>query len=184
MNYTLQLGPGESKPINAQGNFFAIVLAPSDVMVRTPGSEEVLYAQGDSYTLPPGEDFRRLEVRNPTASDAVVVVYAGTGRYEQRRQAVVEPRTVVQGHAGAVLAAGASVTLPGAISGRLIRRKAVTVSNEDPNLNLELQDAAGVPFATVFAGFPTIYPISEPVILKNNNPTPVSYKAGEIFWTT
>jgi hypothetical protein len=185
MNYTLQIAPGKTEPIEVEGDFFAVVSSPVDLLIREGGKEECLFGQGDSRTLPAGQIFKYLEVKNPTLNTVIVIMDAGSSRYEQRRQSVMEPKTRVRAYSGlnsATLPSNTQIELSGAPLGDEIRRKAVTASNDDANANLKLLDADGLPFATVYAGFPIIYPISEKVYLANKTNAPINYSAGEIFW--
>ncbi len=177
MNFTLYLRPGATEPINFEGDFFAIVQCASDVFVKLPGQTEVLYGQGDSFTLPAGQIFKRIEIRNPTAQPLVAVIYAGQGRYEQRRQAVIEPRTRVVGRSD-TLAGLSTLDLSPTLLAQDIRRKYVVVSNPDTSLKLELVDETGVRFQIIEPTTSAIVHVSERFGLKNPNGSPVQYSVG------
>lgn len=185
MNYTLFLGPGKIEPVNCGGaDFFAVVMSAGDLEIKMPGGEFTLFGQGDSYTLPPGEKFTRLEVRNPSASNsAKVILYAGLGRYEQRRQSVIEPDTEFISDPGTSLAAHTGVVFDGIVTGQRIRRKSIEISNLDAALSLQMRDQNANVGLTISAGHSITLPISKYVELYNPNGSAVSYAFSEIWWT-
>lgn len=184
MNYVLTLPPGKTEAINADGDFFRIVSAALDVEVRImPGNTRALYGQGDAETMPPGETFRRLEVRNPSAvSTLIVTVYAGFGRYAQQRQAVMEPRTEFDAWSGTQLAATSGETFAGVPAGTRLRRKAIQVTNEDASLLLQVRDEAGHVGLSIKGGDSITLPISEGVEIYNPNGSAVACRISEIWW--
>ena len=183
MNFDLTLAPGETKSINTQGNYFAVVFAPVDLMIRISGSEAALYSQGDSLELPAGQTFSRLEVRNPSATASVVVlIYAGVGRYVQRRQAVMEPPTEFNAWVGTQLNASDGQTFSGVPTGRRMRRKCIQVTNGDATLRLQLRDAAGNVGLEIFPETSITLPISETVEVFNPNGAAVACRVSEIWW--
>jgi hypothetical protein len=185
MNFKFSLTPGQTKGINlGEGDFFAVVLCPGDLEIKVPGGEFALFGQGDSYTLPPGQSFTRLEVRNPSASNGVqVLLFAGFGRYEQRRQSVIEPDTEFSSSATTSLAGHATLDFDGFPSGDRIRRKQIQISNLDASLPLQLIDQNGNVGLSIPGGHSITLPISKFVQLYNPNGSAVSFAFSEIWWT-
>lgn len=180
MRYDLQLAPGQTKPVNVVGDYFAVVFSPLPLDIRINGQEPDNYQQGDSMQLPPGETFKRLEVRNPSATrTATVVLYAGFGRYVQRRQMVLDVPSEIVGQASTSIAALSSVTLDGIASGNQIQRKAVIVSNMDPANSLLVRDSSGRTVCAVAAGFSITIPTSGAVTIANDTANPIVCYIGE-----
>lgn len=189
MNYDNTIAPGQTWAFNCKGDYFAVVFAPVDLIIRTFGSkaggDPDLYSQGDSMELPPGDSFTRVEVKNPSATaTATVLIYAGFGRYVQRRQAVVEPPTEFVGWAPGTLAATTGVTFTGLPAGNLFRRKCIQISNEDPNLDIYIRDSSNRVGLTVYARTSVTLPISQSVNVYNFNGVAVSVRISEIWWST
>lgn len=183
MNHTLDLGPGQKRFIDAEGDFFAVVQSAVDLEIGLVGREASLYSQGDTYTTAPGEKFRSIGVRNPSPATVRVIIFAGFGRYSQQRQSVLEPKTRVIGASGS-LAGLDSIDLDPAlfmINGD-IRRKCILVSNPDLSLKLELHDEDGNAFLVIEPETSITVPISERCLLVNPNGAAVQYKLGQVFW--
>ena len=181
MNYTLQLGPGRTEFIENTGDFFAVVMSPVDLLIRIPQEEECLYGQGDSRTLI-GQTYKYLQVRNPTANAVMVIIDAGTSRYEQRRQAVVDAPTEIVGSAKTSINHLEQVNFPGDPTGSRIRRRSITFSNEDPNARLRVMDAAGNFCSTIEPKSTQILFVSGVVKLYNNSGGAVSFSASEVWF--
>lgn len=184
--YDIQLRPGKTEILECTGNFFAIALSPIGVYVRIHGEEEIYFEQGDSRTLAAGTEFRYLTLRNPTAQTVTVRIYAGTGRYEQRRTAVIEPKRRVEGFTGTLPIAadpGSVIDLDDSLGDTDIRIKAYLVSNADPNNKLEVLDSAGVRFQIIQPDSSVVVQASEGLKLKNPNAAPVDYCYGKEIWT-
>jgi hypothetical protein len=181
---TIEIPPGKVVAINAEGRNFHVVFAPVDIQIKWPGGEFVTYQQGSGVdNLPDGETFKRLEVRNPTLGTILVQIWIGGPLYRDSRANSIEPRTEFAASAVASIAGGASVDLDGIPTGLRIRRKAVQVTNLDPNLNFQLRDAAGNVGLTVFAQTSITLPISEFVRIHNPNGAPQAISISEIWWT-
>jgi hypothetical protein len=183
MNYPLRLAPGKTEGIPVEGDFLCVTFSPCDIEISVDGRGKATYNQGDSRTLTGGRMFRRLEVRNPTAGTIDVIIFAGTDRYSQARQAILEPKTRVVGDSG-TLAGNTPLDLDPALVlvGGDIRRKAVTISNPDTTLKLELRDEANVAFDIIEPKDTKIFPISERFFLYNPNGSALQYSLGHIIW--
>jgi hypothetical protein len=183
MNYELEIKPGGIEPLNGEGDFFAIVSAPLDILVRYPGQSWMLFSQGDDHTLAPGRTFPRLEVRNPSTTATIrVILYAGFGRYGQRRIASLELRTEIDGWNGTQLGANAGQTFSGVPSGNRVRRKAIVVSNGNATQRLELRDSDGHRALIILPGDSVTLPVSETVTVFNPNGAPTECAISEIWW--
>lgn len=177
-----QLAPGAIHPIDAWGDFFLIVEANTEIEVSRSGAPFSPYAQGDGEQLAPGQEFSRLEVRNPTLSTAFVTLYAGYGRRVQSRQSIMEQPTEATGGGVQSLAAGASVSLLGVATGNHIRRKAVMVTNFDLANPLLICDAAGNAFSACLAGTAWVQNVATACSVKNASGTAVSCVVGEVWY--
>jgi hypothetical protein len=183
MNYPLRLPPGKTEGIPVEGDFFCVTFTPCDIEISVDGRGKATYNQGDARTLTGGRMFRRLEVRNPTAGTIDIIIFAGTDRYSQARQAILEPKTRVIGVSD-TLAGHTSLDLDPALYliGGDIRRKAVTVSNPNATLRLELHDEDDNGFDVIEPKDTKIFPISERCKLHNPNGDPLEFKLGHIIW--
>jgi hypothetical protein len=185
MNFNFDLAPGKTDGVNiGSADFFAVVFCPGDLEIKLPGGTFTLFGQGDSYTMPPGEFFTRLEVKNPSIVNTTrVVIYAGLGRYEQRRQSVIEPATEFSGSPTTSLAGGSGIAFDGITTGNRIRRKSINVSNLDPAAPLQLRDINGTVALIVPAGHSITLPVSQYIELYNPGGSAVSFAFNEIWWT-
>lgn len=184
MNYEITIAPGAVGTVNGAGDFFAVVSAAQDILIRIPGNEFTLFSQGDSLVMPAGEIFKRLEIRNPSATASmIVVIYAGFGRYSQQRVAMMEPRTEFVSWAGTQLDPATGQTFAGTPIDRRVRRKCVQVTNGDATLRLQVRDAAGNVGLEIFPETSVTLPISETVEIYNPNGAAVACRVSEIWWT-
>ena len=182
MNFTLNIPAGKTAPLNCgESDFFAVVLAGVDLQINVPGSEPALYAQGDSYEMPPGQVFRRLEIRNPSLADTVVIIFAGLGRYRQQRQALLDAPSRMEQVASAI-PAGGELILSGVASGDRIRRRSVVVSNPDTALDVLMCDDSGAPVNVVFPRSSAILQTSQPMRVKNPHGAAVAVYVSECWW--
>ena len=200
MNYTVHLEPGKTEAVSASGDYFAVVFAAQDIEIRLPGETPDVYAQGDSIEMPllidpsngafvldqagnpKRQQFRRLEIRNPHADAALdVVLYVGFGRYVQRRQQVLEPKTEAECQSGSVLANGTHALPPLLTNGR-IRRKEITISNGSPELRLYWRDRAAASGGFILPGYSVALPVSEYLELYNPAGAAVEFYATSIYW--
>lgn len=184
MQYTIAIAAGKTEPINcAESTFFAVVLSGLDLLIRIPGQEFQTYGQGDSMTLTEGRTFRRLEVKNTSLSDTVVVIYAGRDRYEQRRQSVIDAPSETAPVATEI-AGETTLVLPGTPSGKRIRRRSILVSNPDSALDLQIVDpVTGAVLDTVFFRTSAILNMSGPIGIRNPASTPITASVTEVWWT-
>jgi hypothetical protein len=183
----LILPPGKTDAFSAPGSdYFAIIFSPGTILIKVQGGDDGFteFEQGDAYTMPKGQTFDRLEVTNPSITATVTVdIYAGTGRYYQNRQSVIEPDTVLLGQPIASLGPAAFVELNGDTIGSQIRRKSFQVSNNDANLSLVVLDEDGNECLTIRAGHSITLPVSKYVkILNPDGAATVACNISEIFW--
>lgn len=170
--------------IESPGDTFFVVQSAVVLQIRWFGVDFAEYAQGQGEDLKPaGASFKRLEIRNPTATPQNVVIYAGFSRFLDQRFAVIEPKTVFAPWTGTQLAATTGQAFSGVASGRQIRRKSIQVTNLDANLRLQLRDAAGNVGLSIFPETSITLPISEFVEVYNQNGTPLACNISEIWWS-
>ncbi len=179
----ISIAAGAVQPINVEGRNFHVVFAPVDLEIKRAGGEFGIYPQGTgSEDMPNGETFRRLEVKNTSLGDIFVTIYIGGPQYRDSRSAIIEPKTRGVAHATVSLATVTGVTLTGIPSGNQVRRKAVTVTNLDPTLSLQIRDSAAGVLLTVFPETSITLPISEGVQIYNANGAAVALNISEIWW--
>lgn len=181
---TISLAPGAVKPVIGEARNFHVLYSPVDVEIKYPGGEFCAFPQGTGLaSFPNDATFRRLELRNPSLGTITVVLWLGGPVLTDSRSAVIEPKTIPVAQNISTLAASANLDLDGIPSGLLIRRKALQVTNLDPNLNLQVRDASGYVVLTVFPQTSITLPISEWVSVHNDNGSPVALNVSEIWWT-
>lgn len=183
----LILPPGKNDAFYCpDSDYFAVVFSPGTILVKIQGGDDGFteFEQGDSFAMPAGQTFSRLEVTNPSATATLIVdIYAGTGRYYQNRQAVIEPDTVLVGQPATSLAPLGFVILTGDTTGNQIRRKSFQVSNNDANLSLVVLDQAGNQCLTIRAGHSITLPVSKYAkILNPDGSATIACNISEIFW--
>lgn len=182
MNYTKTIKAGGIEPVFCPGSdFFAVVLSPCDLLVKFPGQEWVLYAQGDWKELKAGK-FDRLEIRNPTLAEITVIVYAGSDRYGQQRQSTIDAYTETVGSAVVAINNNASIAFPGTPNGKFIRRRCLIVSNEDPAARLRIRDAMGNNCSTIEPKSSQVIFSAGPLYLFNNSGGAVTFSASETWY--
>jgi len=183
--HEFEIPAGATHTAYGEGDSFLVVQSNVRLEILREGAPFLPYEQGDSENLPPGVQFARLEVRNPTLQPATVKLYSGFGRRGAQRQAVIEPRTRLKARAGIL----AETTLLGSVVDLSpvplpgdIRRKSITITNRDPNNSLSILDVDGEVSQEIFPQTSVILPISEGFKLKNPNAAPVNYATGSIYW--
>lgn len=184
MNVKLTIAAGAVEPVTLKGRNFYVVFSPVDIEIKRPGSEWATYPQSTGLdVLPDGDEFERLEVRNPSVGTITVVLWIGGPLFRDARAAIIEPRTEFAASATVSIANGAFVDFSGVPSGLRIRRKAINVTNNDPALDLQIRDAAGNIGLLVFAKTSITLPISEFVRIQNAAGGPIAVALSEIWWT-
>lgn len=179
----ITIAAGGIQAVNGEGNRFFIIKTNGPLAIRRNGAAWAPYTQGTGENLPPGQVFQRLEILNPSVSDAVtVVIYSGFGEYLDTRAAVVEPDTEIVAWDESSLDADEDLELGTlAIAGGM-RRKCFQVTNLDPTLNLRILDDADNVALTVFPETSITLPVSGAVKVHNDNGTAVACNISAIWW--
>jgi hypothetical protein len=185
----LKLAPGMVDSINAEGQNFWIVYAAVPIQIMIPGGEFGTYEQGTGLdSLPNGETFKRLTVRNPSLANITVVIYVGGPLYRDSRMALMEGRTRLAAWNGTSLAGGASQTFDGlnpadgGFAGYIdLKRHSLVIANLDPANALQILDGAGTVCSIVFAQTEMILPVSEKITVKNGTGSAIACYIAEVW---
>lgn len=169
--------------VPAYGQAFYIIACAGQVYIKTDETSEKPYARGTGEEFPEALRFKRLEIRNPSASDLAITIWCGFGKYIDNRAEVLEGWTEAAGWNGSTIAANSGVTFHGAASGKRRQRRALYISNMDPNASIQLRDTSGNVVAIVFAQSSAVIPVAGDVQVYNNNPSAISVSIGETWYT-
>ncbi len=174
---------------------FYIVESDADgfIGIKTDKTQQELFTVGTGKEFDESQGFTAIELENFSANVITLDLFAGFGDYIDRRTTIVgnrlssilpviEPKTKAVGNAITSITGGAFILLSGVPDVTQIRRKAITVSNVDPNNALEIRDPANNKILTVFANTSIILPLSEPVRVFNPTGGAISVSIGEIWW--
>lgn len=181
--------------VPVMGVRFYLIECDSDsaVGIKTDKTSQELFTVGTGKEFTEEQFFAALEVQNFSDDVITITLFVGFGDYIDKRTTIVgnrlssilpviEPKTKAFGGDNGTIPAGDGITLPGTPQATMIRRKAITVTNLDPNLHLQIRDIDDVVVLTIFGETSVILPISEPCKIWNPNGSDISLSYGEIFW--
>lgn len=197
---TLILAPAGTtqsiQTIPQAGDRFYIVDCDTDtaVGIKTHKTQQELFTVGTGKQFTPDQAFQTLEIENFSADIVTLVMFSGYGDYIDKRTTIVgnrlssvlptiEPKTLPVAGATASIASGGNINLAPSITGTRLRRKAITVSNLDPNANLQIRDVGNVNvLLTIFPQTSIILPLSEACFIFNASAGAIALSYGEIYW--
>jgi hypothetical protein len=175
-------GVGRAEVINNEGALVLIKDASAVFDMRFDDGAPFPCEAG--FRFRPRGGFTRLTILNKSpANDLTVSLYIGDAdtQYESTRTV----KTVIATTAG-VLLAGESANFNGFnLSGQ--RRKSITVSNRHATDPLELKPKGGGAteiFAVIFGQKTELFETDADLTIKNNTAGPITYAAGEIFFSS
>lgn len=174
---------------------FYIVESDSDaaIGIKTDKTQQELFTVGTGKEFSEDQAFTALEFENFSAAQITLTVFMGYGNFIDQRTTIVgnrltsilptiEPKTAMVAGVVNSINAITAFTLTGVPSTLQLRRKAIGVTNLDPNLNLQLRDALLNIGLTIFPGTSIIYPLSESVQIYNPNGAAVALSYNEVWW--
>lgn len=179
---------------------FYIVESNSDagLLIKTDKTSDELFTVGTGKEFSAEQYFTALQITNENAVPITITLFAGFGDYIDKRTTIVGNRlqsilptieplvqmvsVKVAGIPVANIAGGGDIPAPGAATPTQLRRKAILVSNLDPNLNLQLKDQNGDIAHTIFANTCQIIPVGGLVTLHNPNGSAISCEFAELWW--
>ncbi|PXA04828.1 hypothetical protein DDZ13_06595 [Coraliomargarita sinensis] len=178
--------PG-TQQLDVEATAFYLIDCTGEVEIRTDENSFKTYRKSTGEEFPQEQTFQRLEFRNQGSSPVSVRVWAGWGRYIDRRFEMVEAVTKARGFSewpgGAQeVPANSSIDLPAQLGGGVISRKSVLITNLDPNEKLRLEDADNNTFLTIFPNTSVTLPISDTFSIHNDTGEAVSVNIGEIVY--
>lgn len=168
-------------PINIAGRYCYLVDAASPMEIRVGDQPASLFSPGTGVAFDEGNDFERIEVRNPTAYGQFVDLWVGYAQYLDRRTALIEPDTQLVPWSGTTLAAATGQLFPPLLSQGRIRRKAVIIDNQDPSLPLYIRQGGVVGMHIRSQNLVTL-PLSREFELFNPHGSAVACNVSEIYW--
>lgn len=173
--------------LDAPGTAFYLIDCTGEVEIRTDQNSFKTYRKGTGEEFPRDGAFSRLEFRNNGGAKLTVRVWAGWGRYIDRRFEMVEAITKSRGWddwpgASQTVPANSSIDLPAKLGGGIISRKSVLITNLDANENLRVEDAEDNTFLTIFPRTSVTLPISDTFSIHNDTGSPISCNIGEILY--
>lgn len=187
--YEIPLPAGRTLPLPVEGRFFFLIASTTPIRVRLDSQVEAVLRPGESIDAE-GQQFSKIEITPLNATDGQTVQFwAGHVRFLSNLVNQVEARTQLLAvpnaagiYTGGVLAASAVLTLAPRLTAERLRRKAVTLYNQDPAVTLNIRDAAGSVAGVVRPGESVSLPLSETCQVANPAAAPVALVAGEIYW--
>jgi len=167
--------------LDVHGNAFYLIDCTGEVEIQTNLSPFKTYRKSTGEEFPRDQAFRRLEFRN-TGAKITIRVWAGWGRYIDRRFEMVEAATKAKGwsEAGQEIPATSSIDFAPVTGDGVISRKSIIITNLDPNENLRLEDTDGNTFMTVFPRTSITLPLSDTITIANDTGAAISCNVGEI----
>lgn len=169
-------------PINIAGRYCYLVDAASPMEIRVGDQPASLFSPGTGVAFDEGSDFERIEVRNTTAYDQFVSLWIGFAQYLDRRTALIEPDTIISAWVGTSIASATGQSFPPILLQGRIRRKAITIDNQDPSLPLHVRDTSGEVALHVRAETTITLPISREIEVYNPHGAAVACSVSEIYW--
>jgi len=163
------------------GNAFYLIECAGEVQIKTDTSPYKTYRKSTGENFPGDQTFQRLEIRN-YGSETKIKIWAGWGEYIDRRFELLEAPTKAMGwdDANQEVPANDHIDVVPVSGDGVIRRKAVIITNLDPNENLRLEDTNGQTFMTVFPRTSITLPVSDTVRINNDTGAAISCNIGQI----
>jgi hypothetical protein len=168
--------------VNIYGQNFYLIDSTGPVQISTDKTGPKVYRKGQGEDFPIELRFKRLEFKNETAADITVRLWAGFGHFVDSRVEILEAYTKIRGSATVSIADGATLTLPGTPTNDLVQRKAIVVSNEDPNSIIRVVDSSGNNCCAIFPQTSVTLPVSGTCGIKNTSGAAVTVSVSEIFY--
>lgn len=167
--------------VDATGNAFYLIDCTGEVRVKVDSSPFKTFRKSTGESYPRQQYFERLEFQNWGAK-TTVVLWVGWGKYEDRRFELLEAPTKATGwdDPNQHIPAMSHVDFVPKSGNGFIRRKAIIVTNLDPNENLRITDTAGNPFMTVFPRTSVTLPVTNTIRIKNDTGAAIDCNVGEI----
>jgi hypothetical protein len=174
--------PG-SYSLDVLGNAFYLIDCTGEISISTDLSPFKTYRKSTGEEFPREQAFRRLEFRNHGAA-ITIRVWAGWGRYIDRRFEMVESATTARGWdaSSQEIPATSHVDFSPPVGNGVIARKSIIVTNLDANENLQLQDTGGHTFLTVFPRTSVTLPISDTLRIANDTGSAIACNVGQILY--
>jgi hypothetical protein len=187
------LAPGQQAFFDSPGTSFAVIEADGPISIGFDEETPEPWDMGTGYAAANGESFRRLNVINRSTLANRVVIITAYGEFRDNRLNFVPLRNVgiptleagtrVQGWAPGSIAAATAVTFTGLFTAPDKYRKALTISNEDSALKVQVRDPLGNVLLIVKAGDSAILPTSGEIQVYNPNGSAIQVRIGEIIYT-
>lgn len=173
--------------LDVSGVAFYLIDCTGEVEIQTDLSPFKTYRKSTGEEFPREQAFRRLEFRNTGSAKLTIRVWAGWGKYIDRRFEMIESTTKARGWSAwpggqQEVPANSSIDLPAALGDGVISRKSVLITNLDPNENLRLEDADNNTFLTVFPRTSVTLPISDTFSIHNDTGSDISVNIGEVLY--
>lgn len=165
------------------GNAFYLIECAGEVEIKTNASTWKTYRKSTGEEFPGDQVFQRLEIRNYGAQTRIKL-WAGWGRYVDRRFELLEAPTKATGwnDPAQEVPANDHIDVVALSGGGYMRRKAVVVTNLDPNENLRLTDQDNNTFLTVFPRTSVTLPVSDTIRIYNDTGAAISCNVGQIHY--
>lgn len=178
--------PG-TRQLDVSGTAFYLIDCTGEIEVRTDQNSFKTYRKSTGEEFPRDGAFSRLEFQNNGGAKLTLRVWAGWGRYIDRRfemvEAVTRPRGWTNWPGGAQqVPANSSIEIAPVLGDGVISRKSVLITNLDPNENISLTDADGNTFMTIFPRTSITLPLSDTISVKNDTGANISINIGEVFY--
>jgi hypothetical protein len=172
--------PG-SNGIDVVGNAFYLIDCTGEVEISTDLSPFKTYRKSTGEEFPRDQSFRRLEFRN-TGAKITIRIWAGWGRYIDRRFEMLEALTKAKGWDAVdqEIPATGHVDFVSVTGDGVIARKSIIITNLDPNENLRLEDTDGNTFMTVFPRTSITLPLSDTIRVANDTGSAIACNVGQI----
>lgn len=172
--------PG-SYSLDVVGNAFYLIDCTGEIEIATDLSPFKTYRKSTGEEFPREQAFRRLEFRN-TGAKITIRVWAGWGRYIDRRFEMLEALTKAKGWdaVSQEIPANDHVDFVPVTGNGVIARKSIIITNLDPNENLRLEDTDGNTFMTIFPRTSITLPLSDTVRIANDTGSAIACNVGQI----
>lgn len=182
---TKRIPAGGYDRVDADGDFYRVISANVEFELARTGTGFLPVQQGDSEEMPPGQNFHRIDLRNPATNgtELVVRLYVGYGRSSQDRQSVMETPTGIIGRSVDKVNANTDVLFDGVAVGDQVRRKSIVISNLDIASYLVVKDETLNRCCVVFPNTSITLPVSGPVYICNETASDITAYISEVFYT-
>jgi hypothetical protein len=191
---TRTLAPAAKEFFDMPGTSFDIIEADGPLAIglddETPESWDV----GTGFTSSPGEGFRRLLVQNLSTLPNRVTIIASFGIFRDNRLNFVPFRNVglpvtaaptrVKGWPDGSIPANSGIIFDGIFVKPDLIRKALTISNEDTTLKVQVRDPAGNVILVVNGGDSAYLETSGRIEVYNPQGAAIQVRIGEIIYSS